>query len=62
MEWISVKEKLPGKAMTVIAYRHRTKQFVFAEYAGDCWMLHGGIIAKNAVSHWMPLPEPPKSN
>lgn len=63
MEWISVKQRMPESDKTVIAvitFRHRTNQVVFASYQGDCWFMKGGIIAKNEISHWMPLPEPQK--
>lgn len=59
MEWISVKDKLPEDAKKVIAYRPRTNQIVFATYIGTCWLQNGGIIAKNAISHWIPLPDRP---
>lgn len=57
-EWISVKDRLPGKDEHVLCFCdaagirfqgifHYTKQMKF-----------GGI----AVTHWMPLPTPPEVN
>ena len=58
-EWISVKDRLPEKFNLVIAFRSRTKQFIFAEYTGSAWCMSGTILAKHAISHWMSLPESP---
>lgn len=60
MEWISVKKQMPQNNGTVIAYRNKTRQIIFAFYNGSCWFGQGGIIAKSAISHWMPIPETPK--
>jgi hypothetical protein len=52
-EWISVEERLPEPLTSVLAYDYKNKRigvFCFAnpEDIGVC------------ISHWMPLPEPPK--
>lgn len=60
MEWISVKDRLPECSETVIAWRYRTKQMIFVMFAKTCWSTNNGIIALGAISHWMPLPKPPK--
>lgn len=59
-EWISVKDKLPNEDKTVIAYKPRTNEFLFASFSGSSWVYAGGIISKRVISHWMPLPEVPK--
>lgn len=75
--WISVKDKLPPKGISVLLY---------GEYMGVCegYLLHDykptyyGIEAQEwereymcmgfnaevnaGITHWMPLPEPPKNN
>lgn len=58
-QWISVKDRLPDDAKRVIAFRFRTNQIIFATYIGNVWLQDGRIIAKNAISHWMPMPERP---
>lgn len=55
-EWISVKEQFPGLFKSVLVFKG-------AVYVGS-WNGHhwyngdGGMIF--GVTHWMPLPEPPK--
>jgi len=57
-EWISVKERLPAVGETVLmCYRHHNKyEIVTARF------VNGGFIGfwDADVTHWMPLPEPPK--
>ena len=60
--WISVEERLPEGDKIVLGYTDR--------YGGQCemvyysnrilaWCKNGGLLIPN-VTHWMPLPEPPK--
>lgn len=63
MEWISVKERLPEANDEVWAWTvfHDSDQ----EYGDTSWLQDDGTwamgSAKNfTVTHWMPLPEPPK--
>ena len=57
-EWISVDERLPDG----------NGRFLTVDEKGDMmvcyWEKHFGWFAsvcnKNAITHWMPLPEPPK--
>lgn len=59
MRWIPVSERLPEDGQTVLVYtgyeimirRYESLGRVFREGT------HGGI---GPVTHWMPLPEPPK--
>jgi hypothetical protein len=65
-EWISVKEKLPSDDQYVLVamttgyvtqaciYHSATQGDVFCDTDGETW------IPLQDVSHWMPLPEPPK--
>ena len=56
-EWISVEERLPDE----------NGRFLTVDKKGDMmvcfWQKHFGWFAmvcnKNAITHWMPLPEPP---
>jgi hypothetical protein len=63
-KWISVEERLPeqGKRYLVLGYFHATnKPFIEILWhdAHDLWWnrLYKGDYS---VTHWMPLPEPPK--
>ena len=64
-KWISVEERLPEKAGEVlivvsrfvaVAWYH-PKTRCFESGSGLCW-----FVSENAVTHWMPLPEPPKED
>lgn len=65
-QWISTEERLPEDRsdVLVVAYWHER----WGVYMGWCaperaeWSVHIGIGDRNdvAVTHWMPLPEPPK--
>ena len=59
-KWISVKEQLPEVEADILAYIGEGSFVV-------CWMTHDGywqcpayLMDKDDVTHWMPLPEPPK--
>lgn len=65
MKWISVKDKLPKKSgyyliannatsVWVMRFSIRYKKFNTLDY--EC----GDIYAVTSVTHWMPLPKPPK--
>ena len=67
-QWISVKDQLPEKdgdylirlkngAMMVIYYKFDYKNPGWYEYDSE-W----GFCERNDVTHYMPLPEPPKED
>ena len=58
MEWISVKDRLPERMQPVIVCRDNGKVEQGYRDVGDWWKVYG-TRTKN-VTHWMPLPEPPK--
>jgi hypothetical protein len=63
MKWISVNDQLPDHENEVLLY-DKSKYFPrvttgFFEHGQ--WRLFGTSYAEN-VTHWMPLPEPPKMN
>ena len=58
MKWIPVTERLPEPLMDVIAYDSTANwvTFCYMSYQRE-WV---GVRMNNKVTHWMPLPEPPK--
>ena len=57
-EWISVEDRLPEKDEIVIICTD--KNFIYAgELIGDTWFLDNDSWTET-VTHWMPLPQPPK--
>lgn len=56
-KWISVEERLPEPGKWVLAYcGSYANWFVLNKWCGTEW-LH-----VMPVTHWMPLPEPPKED
>ena len=57
-EWISVDDKLPQKEEIVTICTD--ENFIYAgELIGDTWFLDNDSWTET-VTHWMPLPQPPK--
>lgn len=68
LEWISVKERLPGDCVPVLVYaKHINGKYATISvdhiigYTNGCetWA-DIDKTWKYSVTHWMPLPEPPK--
>ena len=70
-QWISVKERLPKEDVAVLVYGQVLNNppeviGVRRRYNGDQEWKHtwesedGFIYREDDVTHWMPLPEPPK--
>lgn len=65
-DWISVEERLPEPFVSVLAYIPSESPLptVHESYIADhdTWVniLLGEKYANGEVTHWMPLPEPPK--
>ena len=64
--WISCSEMMPDNGVAVLVYTGENNFKVWlAEYSKymEVWTLAGNYIPikKNAVTHWMPMPEPPES-
>ena len=57
-EWISVDDRLPEEDEIVIICTD--ENFIYAgELIGDTWFLDNDSWTET-VTHWMPLPQPPK--
>ena len=57
-KWISVKDRLPeeeGLYLVAVVNDHERRYSKTAWYHG-----HGNWFLHQKVTHWMPLPEPPK--
>ena len=65
-KWIGVKEELPVKQFRVIVRTgHNMVAAGWRSYhvdvkGGELWEVDGAHNYRNDVTHWMPLPEPPK--
>lgn len=59
-KWISVEERLPDCLEDVIAFNQNgdIRWFSVASVDRGTWWRDGKIV--HHVTHWMPLPEPPK--
>ena len=60
--WISVKDRLPEDDATYLVYGRNGYGIAFAIYYGDGeWLTCDDLTnITRFVTHWMPLPEPPK--
>lgn len=65
-EWISVEERLPDVLQEVFVYRGNhigNLMNVYTYVGGDMWQDEYGFGCRQVdegITHWMPLPEPPK--
>ena len=57
-QWISVKDRLPEQNKDVLVYTITHDVRKAHCYGERSWFGHDGIW--RCVTHWMPLPEPPK--
>ena len=55
-KWIPVKERLPENDKTVLVWNRRNSREYFDVYDHGRWI----IFEWEDITHWMPLPEPPK--
>jgi hypothetical protein len=63
--WISVKDRLPDLGVQVLAYGDHAdcdggKAFYAAKYTNDFWGFAIPGIGGLKITHWKPLPSPPK--
>ena len=60
-EWVSVDERLPDDNDRVIAFRpneSETSAYKYCVMWG--WSVKVSLKQHRGITHWMPLPEPPK--
>lgn len=62
-EWIKVTDMLPEKKQDVLIWFDRFGGDIgIGWWSKDCeaWFMNGGMMLCYNVTHWMPLPQPPK--
>ena len=59
-EWISVEERLPEKGGSYLVFSSKSKTVFTAHY----WLSDRWANRANGqfITHWMPLPQPPKGD
>lgn len=58
-QWISVEDRLPEKhGVWVLVFDGLYVWIAYRNHVLDTWIVEGGSV--RAVTHWMPLPEPPE--
>ena len=55
--WIPVTERLPKLFENVLVFEARHQEVTMAYKTRDSWT---GVVMNGTVTHWMPLPTPPK--
>ena len=62
--WISVQDRLPDNGQDVLAYLNDGEETRVApcNYANGVWFdcVMNCVVTLHHITHWMPLPEPPK--
>lgn len=58
-EWISVEERLPETDTRVLVYMHENRMS-YTKIDTDRIVARKWVRWGDLVTHWMPLPEPPK--
>lgn len=58
--WISVKDRLPKDGETVLTFKNGIFEVQEYEKKRNGWIGENWFWAMATVSHWMPIPEPPK--
>lgn len=59
-EWVPVSEGFPDVGEAVLVCDTREDYVSCWEYYGGYWTKEDSVFPLNEVTHWMPLPEPPK--
>lgn len=60
MQWIPCSERLPEDEETVLTYKNGRFEVQEYEKRRNGWISIGWFWSLATVTHWMPLPEPPK--
>lgn len=63
--WVSVKDRMPQRYENVlIAVKWNDKYVVDFGYIDECgeWTIFSEFDIRHKITHWMPLPKPPKED
>ncbi|WP_462250475.1 DUF551 domain-containing protein [Ekhidna sp.] len=55
MKWISVKDRMPSEPGRYWVFRAKCRKMHYRVWNGSGW-----AYDHKEITHWMPLPEPPK--
>lgn len=58
--WISIKDRLPVEDESVLIYTFTGARYVATRFDNRFFVGATASFVKEDVTHWMPLPEPPK--
>ena len=58
--WRKVEDELPEDGETVLTYKNGIVEVQEFDNRRQGWIRNGWFWSMVTVSHWMPLPEPPK--
>jgi len=59
-EWVSVKDRLPEDDSEYFIWHDYYKKIMLANFAPQSRARDFAVPMSAFVTHWMPLPEPPK--
>ena len=63
-KWVSVNDRLPNDGQDVLAYLYNGEETRIAPFNYDKGTWYDCVmnctVAINSITHWMPLPDPPK--
>ena len=61
-KWVSTAERLPEIDQPVLVWTPYGRYHEAATYTGTEWVVNWDYSEIYGVTHWMPLPEPPKGD
>jgi len=61
LSWIPVEEKLPEDGQEIIAWQDHEPHCIRTVYLEHIYHGFKTVLYGSIVTHWMPLPEPPKA-
>ena len=61
-EWISVEERLPAEDVRVLVWLRKDHKTTYTRIDTDRRLNGVWVRWYESVTHWMPLPEPPKGD
>lgn len=59
-EWVSVKDRLPEDGQSVLTCKNGVYDIQTYEERRNGWLCKGWFWSMATVTHWMPIPQPPK--